>query len=128
MKLGDYLNSINHNKENLLRDGDEREEKSYAPYVVNRCLSYFPDTIFLVNAANSIPNIDKKFHFEYLLYSVRKRKRWSKWLKKEENEKIKWIKEYYGVSTKRAEEYFNILSEDQLEQIKSVTTYGEKNK
>ena len=85
-------------------------------------------TFLLVNAANSIPNIDKKFHFEYLLCSVRKRKRWSKWLKKEENEKIKWIKEYYGVSTKRAEEYFNILSEDQLEQIKSVTTYGEKNK
>ena len=128
MRLTDYLNSINHSKENLIRDGDEREEKSYAPFVINRCLSYFPDTILLVNAANSIPNIEKIFHYEYLLHSVRKRKRFSKWLKKESREEIDWIKEYYNVSTKRAEEYADLLSDEQLEDIKSKTTYGEKNK
>ena len=128
MNLKEYLNSINHSKENLLRERDEREEKSYAPFVINRCLSYFPDTILLVNAANSIPNIDKRFHYEYLLHSIRKRKRWSKWLKKEQDERLNWIKEYYNVSDKRAQEYLEILTEAQLEEIKSKTTYGEKNK
>ena len=128
MNLSEYLNSINHSKENLLRERDEREEKSYAPFVINRCLSYFPDTILLVNAANSIPNIDKRFHYEYLIHSVRKRKRFSKWLKKESREEIDWIKEYYNVSTKRAEEYADLLSDEQLQEIKSKTTYGEKNK
>ena len=128
MNLSEYLNSINHSKDNLMREGDEREEKSYAPFVINRCLSYFPDTILLVNSVNSIPNIDKRFHYEYLVHSVRKRKRWSKWLKKEGDERIDWIKEFYGVSDKRAQEYLEILSDTQLEDIKSKTTYGEKNK
>jgi len=128
MNLSEYLNSINHSKENLIREGSEREEKSYAPFVINRCLSYFPDTIFLVNTVNSVPNIEKIFHYEYLLHSVRKRKRFSKWLKKEAREEISWIKEYYKVSTKRAEEYADILSDEQLQDIKGKTIYGEKNK
>lgn len=128
MNLSGYLNSINHNKENILRERDELEERLYKPFVINRCLSYFPDTIFLVNAVNAVPNMDKRFHYEYLLHSVRKRKRFSKWLKKEQSEEVDWIKEYYGVSTRKAIEYKDIISSENLQKLKSLTTYGEKNK
>jgi len=127
MNLGEILSSINHNKENILRDRDEREEKQYAPYVINRCLSYFPDTIFLVNSMNCIPNVDKRMHYEFLLTSVRKRKRFSKWLKKEQDIRLDWIKEYYNVSEKKAREYISFLTDEQIEDIKSRTTYGDKN-
>jgi len=128
MNLGEILSSINHNKENILRERDEREEKQYAPYVINRCLSYFPDTIFLVNSMNCIPNVDKRMHYEFLLTSVRKRKRFSKWLKKEQDIRLDWIKEYYNVSEKKAREYISFLTDEQIEDIKSRTTYGDKNK
>jgi len=128
MNLSEILSSINHNKENILRDRDEREEKQYAPYVINRCLSYFPDTIFLVNSMNCIPNVDKRMHYEFLLTSVRKRKRFSKWLKKEQDIRLDWIKEYYNVSEKKAREYISFLTDEQIEDIKSRTTYGDKNK
>jgi len=127
MNLSEILSSINHNKENILRDRDEREEKQYAPYVINRCLSYFPDTIFLVNSMNCIPNVDKRMHYEFLLTSVRKRKRFSKWLKKEQDIRLDWIKEYYNVSEKKAREYISFLTDEQIEDIKSRTTYGDKN-
>ena len=127
MNLGEILSSINHNKENILRERDEREEKQYAPYVINRCLSYFPDTIFLVNSMNCIPNVDKRMHYEFLLTSVRKRKRFSKWLKKEQDIRLDWIKEYYNVSEKKAREYISFLTDEQIEDIKSRTTYGDKN-
>ncbi len=127
MNLGEILSSINHNKENILRERDEREEKQYAPYVINRCLSYFPDTIFLVNSMNCIPNVDKRMHYEFLLTSVRKRKRFSKWLKKEQDARLDWIKEYYNISDKKAREYVSFLSDEQIKDIKTKTTYGDKN-
>ena len=124
MNLGEILSSINHNKENILRERDEREEKQYAPYVINRCLSYFPDTIFLVNSMNCIPNVDKRMHYEFLLNSVRKRKRFSKWLKREQDHRLDWIKEYYKISDKKAREYALLLSNEEIEDIKNKTTYG----
>ena len=128
MNLSEILNSINHNKDNILRERDEREEKSYAPFVVNRCLSYFSDTIFLVNNLNVIPNVDKRMHYEYLLHSVRKRKRFSKWLKKENDPRIDWIKEYYGVSEQIAREYLTLLTDEQIETDKNHTRFGDKNR
>jgi hypothetical protein len=128
VNLSEILNSINHNKDNILRERDEREEKSYAPFVVNRCLSYFSDTIFLVNNLNVIPNVDKRMHYEYLLHSVRKRKRFSKWLKKENDPRIDWIKEYYGVSEQIAREYLTLLTDEQIETVKNHTRFGDKNR
>lgn len=127
MNLSEILNSINHNKENILRSRDDREERSYAPFIINKSLSYFPDTIFLSNAVNAIPNMDKRMHYEYFLHSVRKRKRFSKWQKKEMDPKISWVMEYYDVSRRKAEEYISLMTEDQLIQIRDRTTYGDKN-
>ena len=127
VNLSEILNSINHNKENVLRSRDEREERSYAPFIINKSLSYFADTIFLSNHMNVIPNVDKRMHYEYFLHAVRKRKRFSKWQKKQNDPKVSWIMEYYDISRRKAEEYMSILSENELEIIRDRTSFGEKN-
>ena len=117
MKLNDYLKAINHTKENLLDTDDEFVERGYAPFVVNRCLSYFPDTLFMVNEMNACPTVDKKMHFDYLLNSIRKKKRFTRWLKAEKNEDVDAIKEYYSCNHMKACEIAKILTDEQLSLI-----------
>ena len=127
MKLGDYLNAINHSKKRLLDTDDEFVEKQYAPYVVNRCLSYFPDTIFHANQMNCIPSMDKKMHFDYLLNIIRKRKRFSKWLKAEgDSSNIEVVKEYYNYSERKAREALKIFSDSDLKSMREYLSKGGK--
>lgn len=126
MNLSDFLTSINSSKENLI----EKEplcEKEYIPFVVNKCLSYFPDTIFYANQINVRPGLDKKMQYDYLRLSVSKRKRFSKWFKEEKNDNIKLIQEYYGYSYRRAKEVLECLTDDNIRTIKdSLKTGGVK--
>ena len=126
MNLSDFLTSINSSKENLI----EKEplcEKEYIPFVVNKCLSYFPDTIFYANQINIWPGLDKKIQYDYLRLSVSKRKRFSKWFKEEKNDNIKLIQEYYGYSYRRAKEVLDCLTDDNIKTIKdSLKTGGVK--
>ena len=79
MKLTEYLNAINHSKESLMATEDESVEKEYVPFVVNRCLSYFPDTIYFVNEVNKYHMLPKNMQFDFLRLGVRKNKRYSSW-------------------------------------------------
>ncbi len=127
MKLSEYLKAINHSKETLLDTDDEFVEKKYMPFIINRCLSYFPDTIFYVNEMNACPSVDKKMHFDYLLNIIRKRKRYSKWLKTEESQRVNVIKEYYGYSDRKAREVVNIFTDSDIEEMaKYLYTGGKK--
>lgn len=119
-QLSEFLNSINSTKESLMEDLDTRDEveKDYSPFVVNRCLSYFPDTLFIVNQINEHAFLDKKLQYDYLLNSIRPRKRFSKWQKPDVVENIDVVKEYFGYSNAHAKEALTILSSDQLEYIK----------
>ena len=102
-------------------------EKEYIPFVVNKCLSYFPDTIFYANQINVRPGLDKKMQYDYLRLSVSKRKRFSKWFKEEKNDNIKLIQEYYGYSYRRAKEVLDCLPDDNIKTIKdSLKTGGVK--
>ena len=85
LKLKDFLASINHDKKPLL-DKDEGDVRLYKPFVVNRCLSYFPDTIFHANEMNCTPWLDNKSQFDFYRLGIRKKKRFSPWLKKEAEE------------------------------------------
>jgi hypothetical protein len=114
--LSDFLNSINVTKENLLSK-DPRLEKDYLPFVVNKCFSYFPDTIFYANKVNMMSFLDKRLQYDYLLYSIQKRKRFSKWIKPEENKDIDAIKEVYGYSETRAREVLDILSMSKIHEL-----------
>ena len=122
MKLGDYLNAINYSKDNLLED--EAAAKGYVPFVVNRCLSYFPDTILQANEMNLLPNADKKMQFDYLHSSIRKRKRFSPWMKKNKDKNIELVQKFFPYSAKRAEEILDILPPECIEEMKQKSDTG----
>lgn len=122
MNLSEFLNSINYSKKNIMVDA--QTEKAYAPYVVNRCLSYFPDTLLHANEMNRLNFLDKRVQYDYYLRSIRARKRFSKWLKKEESSDIDLIKQYYGYSDKRAREALRILTPEQIKSIKKEMDIG----
>ena len=124
MKLGDYLNAINYTKEPLLDTDDESVEKGYTPFVVNRCLSYFIDTVLYANEMNRRPETDKKMQFDYLQKSIRKNKRYSKWLKQESVENLDIIKQYYGYSDTKAKEVMDILTSDDIEYMRNLLNTG----
>jgi len=121
----DFINAINFTKQNLFEDAQAK--KDYVPFIVNRGLSYFPDTVLYANEMNRNFGIDEDWQFFFLLNSISKKKRFSKWAKKEaETESVLLVKEYYGYSTKRAQEVLGVLSEDQLVMIKEKLYRGGK--
>ena len=117
MKLSDYLYAINYTKEPLLDTKDEQVEKEYTPFVINRCLSYFIDTILYANVINQNSHISSKMQFDYLSNSIRKRKRFSKWMKKEMTENIKIIKEMYNYSNSKANEVADLFTQKQIKEM-----------
>jgi len=126
MKLGDYLKAINTSKEPLMDSEDNFIERDYVPFVVNRCLSFFPDTIIQVNEMNVHAGIDKKMQFDFLRGSIRKSNRFSPWLKETLPDDIEAIKEYFNFSNKKAKEALGVLTQDQVELIKSKLSKGGK--
>ena len=102
-KLGDFLTAINQSKKNLIDEGPMTENE-YLPFVVNRTLSYFLDTVLYANEVNIQSHADNKMQFDFLLNTIRANRRFSRWLKPEENKDIDAIKEYYGYSNKKARE------------------------
>ena len=126
-ELKDYLNAINYQKTNLLDTDDEMWEKKYPPYVVNRCLAPFPDTIMLVNEMNKLHHLDKKLQFDFLLNSLRTRKRFTPWLKASKQKNLEYVKEYYGYNNEKAKSALKILNDDQIKTIKNSLNKGGKN-
>jgi|TARA_R110001583_G_scaffold36124_28_gene119167 hypothetical protein len=124
MKLSEYLNSINYTKDDVFLEDPEYATKSYVPYVINRCLSYFPDTILHSNEMNSKSFLDNKMQYDYYRFSLRKRKRFSKWLKEEKSNDLQLVKEYFNYSNRQAKEALRILSQDDLKEIRIFLDVG----
>ena len=120
----DYLNSINDTKKDIMVD--DIAEKQYAAFIVNRSLSYFPDTAQLANVMNRYHHIDNKLQYDFLLNIIRKRKRFSKWVKADTSNDIEAVKEYYGYSNEKAEQAMSLLSDDQIVAIKQKVSKGGK--
>lgn len=122
----DYINAINQSKKTMMTgtDNDELAEKTYSAYVVNRGLSYFPDTILYANEMNRLPLLDNKPQFTYLLNSIRPRKRYSKWLKQDKIENVDIISEYFGYSRSKSKDIIKLLTDDQIKIIKSKLEKG----
>jgi hypothetical protein len=123
MELKNYLNSINYDKKALM-DNDEKAEKVYPPYIVNRCLSFFSDTIFHANVVNCNWTLDKKMQFDFYRLSIRKNKRFSPWVKKEADGNVDLIKQAYGYTEQKAREVLNILRPEDLQQIRKFLDTG----
>ena len=124
MKLGEYLNAINYTKEPLMDTEDEQVEKKYTPFIINRCLSYFIDTVIHANEINRFASADKKMQFDYYRKAIRKRKRFSKWQKKEITDKLETVKEYYGYSNTKATEIMDLLNDNDIEEMRIYLSGG----
>jgi len=108
-------------------DSDPDSESKYPPYIINRCYSGFIDTILLANEMNLNSHIDKKLQYDFYINIIRPKKRFSPWLKKEKLDSLEYIKEYYGYSDEKAKVALKILTDEQIEFIKSRLNRGGKN-
>ena len=124
----DFVNAITHNKKQLMTgtENDELAESSYVPFIVNKSLSYFPDTILHANMMNR-STVDNKLQFSYLLNSIRPAKRFAKWVKREDNESVELVKQFYGYSTEKALQVMSLLTSDNLHYIKQKLERGGNN-
>ena len=123
-ELKDYLNAINYNKTPLMDTEDEEWEKKYPSFIVNKCVAPFTATILLVNEINQLHHLDKKMQFDFLLNSLRPRKRYTPWLKAKKLENLQYVKEYYGYNNEKARVALDILSDEQISAIKQKLKKG----
>jgi len=121
-ELKDILKSINLTKDADLIDSFN--ESDYPAWVVNRAMSFYPDTILQVNEMNQRSAIPKILQYKYLLNSVRKKNRYSPWLKVKVDPDVAVIKEYYGYSTRKAKEMIPLISKESLHQMKESLDRG----
>ena len=121
----EFLNSINYNKNDLMSDQEEQEiENKYNSFLINRSLSYFPDTVAVSNEMNRYHHLDNKLQYHFLLNMIRKRKRFSKWMKVDEMSDIEVVKKYYGYNNIKAKQALSLLSRDQLTIIRQKVDQG----
>lgn len=122
----DFVTNINGAKKDLIRSSDNPDlmEKSYKPFLVNRALSYFIDTIMYANEINQAKHLDFALQNDYYLNSIRSGKRFSKWAKPVENSNIESVQEYYKVSYMKALDIIKVLSKEQIDLIKTKIIKG----
>ena len=118
----DYITSISQTKNDMMED--EQGEKDYNAWMVNRGLSYFPDTILYANEMNRMAHIDNKLQYAYLINTIRPRKRFSKWVKKKEDSDLEAVMRCYGYNIDKAKSALSILSPDQVKTIKEKLDEG----
>ena len=118
----EYCNAINYTKKDIMID--DVAEKAYAPYMVNRQLSYFNDTVLAANEMNLKHHIDNRLQFDFFINIIRKRKRFSKWFKPEQISDLDVVKKYYGYSNEKARQVLTLLSTDQINELKNKVARG----
>jgi hypothetical protein len=123
-----YADSVSYTKKNLMRGtaNDELAEKGYKPYLTNRSMSYHQDSILYANEMNIHSTAEYKWQYEYLLNSLRKRKRYAKWAKQSPDASVEMIMEYYGYGRSKAEEALRVLTDEQLAMIEVALDKGGK--
>lgn len=120
-ELKEILNAINVTKEDVLSEGSiEQNLQEYKPFIVNRCAGSFADTVLLVNEMNIRPFVDKDMQFHFLINTIRKRKRYAKWLKAEKLDGLDAVKSYYEVGDTKAKKLLEIIDDKELERIKDA--------
>jgi hypothetical protein len=126
MKPFDYVNAVSDSKKNLMvgTENDELAEKGYNPYLTNKSLSYHVDAILYANEMNHYASLDNKLQFDYYFHGLPKKKRFSKWVKKNEDESLELVSEWYGCSYSKATEILKIINKSTLDLIKQKLQKG----
>jgi hypothetical protein len=122
----DYLKAINETKKDIMVD--DIAEKEYNPFIINRGLSFFSDTILFANEMNRYHHLDHRLQFDFFINIIRKKKRWSKWIKPQEVDNLELIKEYYGYSDEKAKSALELMNNEQIEELKQRIYKGGKRK
>jgi len=117
----DFVKSITYTKQDIMHDLNESE---YESFLINRALSYYQDCLLYANEMNRRFELSSRLQYHYLLNTIRKRKRFAKWVKPEKIDDLKIVMEYYQVSRSKAEEYLNILSNREVEHIRKKMNKG----
>ena len=117
-----FTDAINYTKEDIMID--DITEKAYNSFLINRSLSYFPDTVLAANEMNRNHHIDNRLQFDFFINIIRKRKRFSKWFKPEEISDLETVKEYYGYSNEKARQILTLLSTEQMNELKTKVAKG----
>ena len=115
----ELIKSISNDKKDILEN-----EKDYNTFMVNRGLSYFPDTVIYANEMNKFHHLDGRLQYQFLINTIRKRNRFSKWNKSIESENISAIKQYYGYSNEKARDVLPLLSNENLKTIRGRIQHG----
>lgn len=110
----DIVGSVSHTKERII---DAENESQYSAFMINRALSYYPDTILHAQEMNMHAHLDSLLQYDYYLHALRKKKRFSKWFKREKSDEIDAVMRYYGYSYRKAIDALRILSKDQIKTI-----------
>lgn len=118
----EFLNSINTTKEDIMVD--DIVEKQYNPFMVNRGLSYFNDTVLMANEMNLNAHLDNRLQFDFFINIVRKKKRFSKWMKPETFSDVEVVKGYYGYSNEKARQALSLLTKKQIELLEKKVYKG----
>ena len=125
IELKDWLNSINLNKNNIIKEDPDTERK-YAPFIINKCMSGHLDTVLLANEMNMNHSLSKSLQYDFFLNSVRKKKRFSPWLRKDKIKNLDVVKQYQGYSNEKAAQVLRILTSEQIAFIRSKLEIGGK--
>ena len=120
----DYLKAINETKKDIMVD--DIAEREYNPFIINRGLSFFKDTILYANEMNRYHHLDNRVQFDFFINIIRKKKRSSKWIKASDVDNLELIKEYYGYSNEKAKSALSLMSNEQIEQLKQRIYKGGK--
>ena len=123
-ELKEYLNAINFTKKNVMNSDDPMWEKKYPAFIVNKMLSGFSDTVMLVNEMNRNHFLDRDMQFQFLLNSIRSKKRFTPFLRANKLKEIECVKEYYGYSNDKAKSALDILTKDDIKLIKEKLYKG----
>ena len=118
----EFLNAINYTKKDLMVDPEN--EKHYNSFIINRSLSYFPDTVAIANEMNKYHHLDSRLQFSFLINIIRKRKRFSKWIKPEIENDVEVVKRYYGYSNEKARQILPLLTPQQIQIIRNKVNKG----
>ena len=118
----EYVNSITHNKKDIM--SDDLAEKGYNSFMVNRSLSYFHDTVLMANEMNQHHHLDNRLKYDFLINIVRKKKRFSKWIKPETESDVEVVKEYYGYSNEKAKSALSLLTSNQINELRQKVYKG----
>ena len=117
-----FTDAINYTKEDIMID--DITEKAYNSFLINRSLSYFPDTVLAANEMNRNHHIYNRLQFDFFINIIRKRKRFSKWFKPEQISDLEIVKEYYGYSNEKARQILTLLSTEQMNELKTKVAKG----